>query len=219
MDQNIYQRIAAVSTEMPHFKKDGTNVAQKFSFISVYQMYNVIRPLLAKHGIVSYPGKIVEKEMQVINSKKWDNYNKREKEQTMFYVALTVEYVFACGKDDFITVQVEGAASDYSDKAQNQAMTSAHKNALKAIFMIADEDPDAKSPGASTSAGSQQDSNPQISQTDLAVGEMLKCRSIKAEAEAMKAAGAVWAKYKASQKEPAFMQAKEMVKQQFKKSS
>lgn len=145
--KNIYQRLADVMAEIPAFQLDGNNAAQKYQFVSIKQIYNVLRPLLTRHGVISYPSNIVKAGMNVYTTMKWDSYNNREKESTMYYCEVTVEYTFSCEDGSKIIVQAEGGASDYSDKAQNQAMTNAHKNALKQLFMIAEGDPDSLSNG------------------------------------------------------------------------
>lgn len=144
---NIYQRVLAVMADMPNFELDGQNKAQKFKFVSIKNIYNTLRVLMVKHGVVSFPSGVIKSNMNVMTTKKWDSYNNREKESTMFYCEVTAEFTFTCEDGSRFTAVAEGGASDYSDKAQGQAMTNAHKNALKQVFMIAEGDPDADSPG------------------------------------------------------------------------
>ena len=147
MSKNIYQRINAVMQDMPAFELDGKNVQQKFEFVSIKNIYNTLRKLMFKHGVVSFPSEVIKSEMQVMTTKKWDNYNKREKDSTMYYCEATVAFTFTCEDGSSFPAISEGGASDYSDKAQGQAMTNAHKNCLKMVFMIAEGDPDANSNG------------------------------------------------------------------------
>ena len=141
MSKNIYQRIIAVMQDMPAFELDGKNPQQGFQFVSIKNIYNTLRSLMVKHGVVSFPSGVIDKKMNVITINK-GNYTKN-----MYYCEATVAFTFTCEDGSSFTAISEGGASDYSDKAQGQAMTNAHKNCLKAVFMIAEGDPDANSNG------------------------------------------------------------------------
>ena len=141
MSKNIYQRINAVMQDMPAFELDGKNPQQGFQFVSIKNIYNTLRKLMVKHGVVSFPSQVIDKKMNVVVINK-GNYTKN-----MYYCEATVAFTFTCEDGSEFTAVSEGGASDYSDKAQGQAMTNAHKNCLKAVFMIAEGDPDEKSNG------------------------------------------------------------------------
>jgi hypothetical protein len=136
---NIFEKIAQINAELPAFKNDGKNKQQGYAFISIYNMYNSLRKLMAKHGVTMYPSNILKDDLSTtVNSRG----------NTGYISNLLVEYTLQCGHEEgqSMTVIVPGFSIDYSDKAHNQAMTSAHKNALKQVFMIAEGDPDQETP-------------------------------------------------------------------------
>lgn len=132
----IYSAIPKIMLEMEAIGKDQTNKQQNFKFRGIDQVYNAIQKLLAKHGVFSFPLKIIEIHRDKITSKQgsegWLTIN--------HYI-----FRFCCDDESFIDVESIGEAADYGDKGNNKAASIAHKYSLLQVFMIPTEeekDPD-----------------------------------------------------------------------------
>ena len=120
--------------------KDNFNVAQKFPFRSIDQMYRAISPLLAEHGLAILP-RVVGRSVSEHQSKSGG---------TTFRVSLDVEYDFVSAVDSSVhTVRLASEAMDSGDKATNKALSAAYKYACIQVFCIplkGDPDADAETP-------------------------------------------------------------------------
>lgn len=117
--------------------KDRKNQQQGYSFRGIDDVYNVLSPLLAQHGLCILPRMLsrVCEERQT------------QKGGTLFYVTVEAEFDFVSAEDGSKhTVKTFGEAMDSGDKATNKAMSAAYKYAAFQAFAIpteADNDADA----------------------------------------------------------------------------
>ena len=128
----VYKAIAAVQGELAKvgIGKDGTNAQQKYKFRGIDQVYNVLSPLLAKHGLCILPRMLSR-----------DVVERRSGNGTaLFYVTLEAEFDFVATADGSKhTVRTFGEAMDSGDKATNKAMSAAYKYAAFQAFAIPTE--------------------------------------------------------------------------------
>ena len=138
-DSKIHKAIIAVMREVGPIGKDSRNEQQKFNYRSVAAVYNRVHPLFAKHGIFSYPGKVLDQIRETGKSRSGGD---------LHYAVLTIEYTFAAEDGSSIAVTVVGEGMDPGDKASNKAMAAAHKYALCQVLNIPYQvtDPDAYTP-------------------------------------------------------------------------
>lgn len=128
----VYKAIAAIQGELAKvgISKDGTNQQQKYKFRGIDQVYNVLSPLLAKHGLCILP-RMISRE---VVERKSGNGN------ALFYVTLEAEFDFVAASDGSKhTVRTFGEAMDSGDKATNKAMSAAYKYAAFQAFAIPTE--------------------------------------------------------------------------------
>lgn len=128
----VYKAIAAVQGELAKvgIGKDGTNAQQKYKFRGIDQVYNVLSPLLAKHGLCILPRMISREVVE----------RKSSSGTALFYVTLEAEFDFVATSDGSKhTVRTFGEAMDSGDKATNKAMSAAYKYAAFQAFAIPTE--------------------------------------------------------------------------------
>lgn len=133
----IYKRLADIMIDIEAIAKDKTNQQQGFKYRGIDQVYNAVQPLLAKNRVFMTP--------------KVDGYEREErtnaKGTTIFYVRITMKYLFFTDDGSSVECSVVGEGFDSGDKATNKAMAVAHKYALLQTFCIPTEDmpdPDAQ---------------------------------------------------------------------------
>lgn len=128
----VYQAINKVQAELATIgiTKDKRNQQQGYNFRGIDDVYNVISPLLAKHGLCILP-RVLSREVTEKLTKSGG---------TMFYVAVEVEFDFVAAEDGSKhTVKTFGEAMDSGDKATNKAMSAAYKYAAFQAFAIPTE--------------------------------------------------------------------------------
>lgn len=118
--------------------KDRKNQAQGYSFRGIDDMYNVLSPLLARHGIVVLPS---YSERQVVE-------REGKNGGALFYTTLRGDFTLRSAEDGSeVKVTTYGEAMDSGDKATNKAMSAALKYAFMQTFTIpteGDNDADAQ---------------------------------------------------------------------------
>jgi hypothetical protein len=135
---SIYGAMVAVMRDMTAITKGKKNQQQGFMYRGIDDVYNVVSPLLAKHGIFM-TAEIVEKAREERASKAGG---------VLAFVTLRMRYTFFADDGSGVSCVVEGEGMDSGDKATNKAMAIAHKYALLQTFCIPTEqaiDPDAES--------------------------------------------------------------------------
>jgi hypothetical protein len=134
---NVYKAINAVQAELAvtGITKSRTNSFDKYQFRGIDDVYNVLSPLLAKHGLCVLP-RMISRACEERESQKGG---------ALFYVTVEAEFDFVSAHDGSShTVRTFGEAMDRGDKATNKAMSAAYKYAAFQAFAIPTEgNPDA----------------------------------------------------------------------------
>jgi len=145
MDENIgkiAERMALVNAEIEAVVKDQQGQGLPYKFRSIYGIYKMVHPILAKHKVFIVPVTLYEKRTVVETEKSYYDTSAK-KEKTKKGVEITtlvrVRYEFTTDDNSHIDIIMSGEGVDYSDKSLNKAYTSAMKNALVQAFTIPDE--------------------------------------------------------------------------------
>lgn len=128
----VYKAINKVQSALAKqgIGKDRKNTQQGYSFRGIDDVYNVLSPLLAEHGLCILPRMIAR------------NCEERQtaKGGVLFYVTVEAEFDMVCAEDGSKhTVRTFGEAMDSGDKATNKAMSAAYKYAAFQAFAIPTE--------------------------------------------------------------------------------
>ena len=129
---NVYKSINAVQSDLAKIgiAKDSVNSFDKYNFRGIDAVYNVLSPLLAKHGLCILP-RMISRTCEERASQKGG---------ALFYVTVEAEFDFVCAEDGSKhTVKTYGEAMDRGDKATNKAMSAAYKYACFQAFAIPTE--------------------------------------------------------------------------------
>ena len=126
----IYSALNGIMLELKHLGKDQENQSQRFNFRGIDDVYNALRPLLAKHGVFT-TSRILESNRREAETNKGSKTN---------WVVLRVEYTFHALDGSSIASEVEGEAMDSGDKATSKALSMADKYALIQLFKIPTDD-------------------------------------------------------------------------------
>ena len=125
----VYKAINKVQSELAAIglAKDRRNTMQNYNFRGIDDVYNVLSPLLAKHGLCILP-RVLTRDVTTHITPKGG---------TLFYVAVEVEFDFVASSDGSKhVVKTFGEAMDSGDKATNKAMSAAYKYAAFQAFAI-----------------------------------------------------------------------------------
>ena len=137
---NVYLAINKVQAALAKqgITKANRNQQQGYNFRGIDDVYNVISPLLAEHGLCILPRVLSRHCDERVNAKG----------TALFYVTVEVEFDFVSAEDGSKhTVKTFGEAMDSGDKATNKAMSAAYKYAAFQAFAIpteGDHDADAQ---------------------------------------------------------------------------
>lgn len=129
---SVYQAINRVQAALSKqgITKANRNQQQGYNFRGIDDVYNVISPLLAEHGLCILP--------RVLSRHCDERTN--AKGTALFYVTVEVEFDFVSAEDGSRhTVKTFGEAMDSGDKATNKAMSAAYKYAAFQAFAIPTE--------------------------------------------------------------------------------
>lgn len=128
----VYKAINKVQEALSQagISKDRRNQQQGYNFRGIDDVYNVLSPLLAKHGLCILP-RMLSRQCEERQTAKGG---------TLFYVTVEAEFDFVCAEDGSKhTVKTFGEAMDSGDKATNKAMSAAYKYAAFQAFAIPTE--------------------------------------------------------------------------------
>lgn len=129
----VYQAINAVQKALSKvgISKDRKNQqGSGYMFRGIDDVYNVVSPLLAEHGLCILP-RMISRHCEERQSKSGG---------TLFYVTVEAEFDFVCAEDGSKhTIKTFGEAMDSGDKATNKAMSAAYKYAAFQAFAIPTE--------------------------------------------------------------------------------
>ena len=130
MTGEIYAAIAAVMAEIPAIVKGKQNQQQGFKYRGIDDAYNVLQPLMVKHGVFTTP--------EVLESRREERVN--AKGTVLVFVSLRIKYTFWAKDGSSVYCTVEGEGMDSGDKATSKAMSIAHKYALLQTYCVPTED-------------------------------------------------------------------------------
>lgn len=127
----IYKKILAVMSEIQAIEKERKNVQQGYNFRGIDDVYNMVQPLMAKHGIFM--------RSELLSDRSEERTSKGG--ATLIYRIINMRYSFICEDGSFITTDTIGEGMDSGDKAGPKAMSIAQKYAILQVFMIPTVDP------------------------------------------------------------------------------
>lgn len=172
MSLDVYKSINSVQHDLAKIgiAKDSTNSFDKYNFRGIDAVYNVLSPLLAKHGLCILPRMI---------SRKCEEHQS-QKGGVLFYVTIEAEFDFVCAYDGSKhTVKTFGEAMDRGDKATNKAMSAAYKYAAFQAFCIPTEgDNDADSSSHEVKAKTQGTKIKPVPTVDLPPDDMERVQEV-----------------------------------------
>ncbi len=128
----VYSAIAAVMKDLSTagISKDRRNTQQNYSFRGIDDAYNVLAPILSRHGLVILP-RVLTRVSETRKSAKGGD---------LFYVTVEAEFDLVAADDGSRhTVRTFGEAMDSADKATNKAMSAAYKYMAFQAFCIPTE--------------------------------------------------------------------------------
>lgn len=129
---SVYQAINKVQASLSKegISKSRKNQQQGYNFRGIDEVYNVLSPLLAEHGLCILP--------RMINRVCTERQS--AKGGALFNVTVEAEFDFVSTEDGSMhTVRTFGEAMDSADKATNKAMSAAYKYAALQAFAIPTE--------------------------------------------------------------------------------
>jgi hypothetical protein len=125
----VYAAIASVMKDLSvaGLSKNNRNSQQGYNFRGIDDAYNVLAPILSRHGLVILP--------RVLN--RTSETRKSAKGGDLFYVTVEAEFdLIAADDGSRHTVKTFGEAMDSADKATNKAMSAAYKYMAFQAFCI-----------------------------------------------------------------------------------
>ncbi len=128
---NICERIPVIMREIEAIPKGRQNTQQNYSFRGIDDVYNLIHPVMAKHGVF----------MSCIILSDRTEDRKSSKGNALIYRVINARYRFTAADGSFIETDVIGEGMDSGDKAANKAMSVGQKYALLQTFMVPTDDP------------------------------------------------------------------------------
>lgn len=152
-EQNLYQRIQAVSNELKNIEKNMTVGQGNYAYKAVQDIDVTLKVKEAEtnHGLVSIPIKQELVKSEIIKVMK----NNGESIQYMDIVKMTLRIINVDKPEEYIEVESFGRGLDPGDKGFGKASTYARKYALLNAYKIATgEDPDENKSKEQTAAPS-----------------------------------------------------------------
>lgn len=128
----LVERLIAVKADIGGVGKTDRNNAQGFNFRGIDAVMNAVAGPLIKHGVMSYPSKVVSAKRGTATTTKGSSMN---------VVEVVVQYAFTDGKDT-LYFEAPGEAFDSGDKATAKAMSVAYRTALLQALSLPTDDPD-----------------------------------------------------------------------------
>lgn len=146
--KNLYQRLAAITAQMPTVGKNlnvETGKGRGYKAVSERDILDAVKPLEAKHGIYSYPYS-----RELIESERLESTGYDGKAKTTFYTKLRTTYRFVNidKPEEYIDIEAYAVGLDSGDKGDGKAMTYSDKYALMKAYKISTgDDPDQDASG------------------------------------------------------------------------
>jgi len=138
---NINEALSNVMLKIKAISKSRENTQQSYKFRGIDDVMNELHTHFAENKIIILPH-VVNIERHEKTTTKQTTYNGKSetKEQTIFYIIVTMEYSFVAEDGTHVESITAGEAMDYGDKATNKAMSAALKYALLQMFLIPTEE-------------------------------------------------------------------------------
>ena len=128
---SIYQRIPAIMREIDPLPKDRRNEAQKYSFRGIDDVYNLVHPVMAKHGVFM--------SCTILSDRTEERQSKSG--GVLIYRVINARYRFTTEDESFVETDVIGEGMDGGDKSANKAMSVGQKYAILQMFLVPTDDP------------------------------------------------------------------------------
>lgn len=145
-NKNIYQRMAAITTELRTVAKNltvPTGGKNSYKAVSERDILDAVKPLEEKYGVYSYPAGRNILESHILESEK--TYNGTTTKTTTFMTRIETLYRFVNvdNPSDYMETITFAEGIDAQDKGSGKAMTYADKYALMKAYKISTgDDPD-----------------------------------------------------------------------------
>jgi hypothetical protein len=135
--KNIYQRIAAVTSDIKAFDKDGSNTQFHFKYASIEQIVQTIQPVCIEHGITLIQEAETDGTIQKFEGGKGTN---NISTCTVITHAINMD-----NPEDRVITRMPGQGYDSLDKGIFKAISGARKYAIFGMFNLhaGDDEPDA----------------------------------------------------------------------------
>lgn len=127
----IYSAMINVMADMEAIVKTKQSDGVRYAFRSIEDVMNAIHPIFVKHKIFAVPTKVVNLSTEIFKSTTG---------KTQFQSVLQIGYTFYAIDGSSIYSEVAAEASDYSDKATQQAMSYCFKDLLLKTFCVPTKD-------------------------------------------------------------------------------
>lgn len=127
----VFKKVIEVMADMEALGKDRRNTQQGYNFRGIDDVYNMVQPIMAKHGLIMRSTLLDERSEE--RASKGGG--------VLIYRILKLRYWIVAEDGSTIDTEVVGEGMDSGDKASNKAMSVAQKYAILQMFMIPTEDP------------------------------------------------------------------------------
>jgi hypothetical protein len=124
--KGIYKALANIMQEVNSLPKNGWNTNEKYKYLQIDDLYEMLHPLFAKNRVFLSHEVIATKESTRKARGGWDN----------FYIEMTIKINFITDDGSSHSVITQSHAMDNGDKAYNKAITAAYKYALIPMFLL-----------------------------------------------------------------------------------
>jgi hypothetical protein len=127
---DIHKRIVAIMRELPAILKDRKNTQQGYNFRGIDDVYNMVHPIMAKHGVFMT--------CEILTDASGERPSKSG--GVLITRSLRLKYCFVADDGSCIATEVIGEGMDSGDKAANKALSVGQKYAILQAFMIPTDD-------------------------------------------------------------------------------
>lgn len=127
----IYEAMTAVMAAMGPIAKSRENIGQHYKFRGIDDVYNLVQPIFAKHGIFMT--------CEVLS----ESASERESKSggILLYRILKLRYRFIAKDGSYVQTEVVGEGMDSGDKSANKAMSVGQKYAILQAFLVPTDEP------------------------------------------------------------------------------
>jgi hypothetical protein len=128
---SIYARIPAIMRDIPAVPKDRKNDQQGYKFRGIDEVYNLVHPVMAHHGVFMT--------VEILSETTTERPSKSG--GVLITRTMKARYRFTADDGSFIETDVLAEAMDSGDKAANKAMSVGQKYAILQTFLVPTDDP------------------------------------------------------------------------------